>query len=326
MTLLLYDELYLQHDTGTHPENAERLRRTVDLLKNEGLWGRCRVFAPRDATPEEIHRVHDPDYVQAVQRLADAGGGMLDMDTIVSPASYSAAMRAAGAAVEAADRLVAKEGVNALCLVRPPGHHALPNQGMGFCLLNNVAIAARHLMEKHGLERVLIVDWDVHHGNGTQAIFYEDPSVMYVSFHRYPFYPGTVAEEERGAGRGEGFTVNVPFPSSVSREDYLGTFEEVITVHGRSFRPQAVLISAGFDAYKDDPIAGLGLEVEDFGRLTEIVCAVAAETCGDFVISFLEGGYDLDASPRCLAVHLRRLLTASERTPPADSAGSGGKP
>ena len=312
MTLLFYDELYLEHDTGAHPENAERLKRTLHLIKNEGLWERCRAVPPRDATPEEIHRVHSPGYVRGLRRLADAGGGMLDMDTIVSPASYSAAVRAAGAAVEAADRLAAKEATNALCLVRPPGHHALPNRGMGFCLLNNAAIAARHLIEKHGMEHVMIVDWDVHHGNGTQAVFYEDSSVMYVSFHRYPFYPGTGAEEERGAGPGEGFTVNVPFPSGVSREDYVGVFEKTVTEHGRSFRPQAILISAGFDAYKNDPIAGLGLEVEDYGTLTDIVCAAAAETCGGFVISFLEGGYDLDALPHCIAAHLGRLLAAAE--------------
>ncbi len=315
MTILLYDDIYLEHDTGAHPENAERLRRSVKLMKKEGLWERCEAMAPRDATPEEICRVHDAGYVQEVEELANDGGGMLDMDTIVSRGSYAAAVRAAGALLEAADRLAAKDATNALCLVRPPGHHALKDQGMGFCLLNNVAIATRHLTERHGLERVMIVDWDVHHGNGTQAIFYDDPSVTYISFHRYPFFPGTGSAEECGTGRGEGFTVNVPFPWNLPREEYLKTFERVVKEQVGAFRPQAILISAGFDAYVEDPIAGLGLEIEDFGKLTRIVCAAAAETCAGFIISSLEGGYNLDALPRCLAVHLRELLAA---TAPSD--------
>jgi len=306
MSMIFYDEIFLQHDTGYHPECAARLTAIKEHFEKAGLW-REELPPIRDATPGEISMVHHRVYIEKVRKIADECGGMLDPDTVVSHRSYEAAVRAVGALFEACDAVMSGKDKSALCLVRPPGHHALPTRGMGFCIFNNIALAARYLQKKHGVSRVAIVDWDVHHGNGTQEVFYEDDTVLYFSIHRYPFYPGTGSADEKGAGKGLGFTINRPVPYNISRERYFEIFREVLTEQVRDFSPQVLLISAGFDAHRQDPIGGLCLEAADFAELTKIVREVAEHTADGRVVSALEGGYNLRTLPDCVAQHLSSL-------------------
>jgi acetoin utilization deacetylase AcuC-like enzyme len=249
---------------------------------------------PAEATKADLLSVHSAGHVDRVFAACEAAPAMLDPDTATSPGSLRAALLAAGAARDAARAALA--GTPAAALVRPPGHHATRDRAMGFCLFNNAALAALQA------ERTLIVDWDVHHGNGTQDIFYDSDRVLYFSTHRWPFYPGTGAKNETGSGRGAGFTINRPFPWNTRRETFLAEFAEVIQGPARRFDPELVVISAGFDAWKDDPVGGLNLEVEDFAELTRIV-----KTLGRPVVSVLEGGYDLEALPKCVMAHLEAL-------------------
>jgi acetoin utilization deacetylase AcuC-like enzyme len=260
-----------------------------------------------------IERVHSAAYVEEVCAFARAGGGRIEADTVVSPQSYDVALCAAGSALAAVDAVLEGAASNALCLVRPPGHHALANSAMGFCLFNNVAIAARHAIAAHGLERVLIVDWDVHHGNGTQDAFYHDGQVHFFSAHRYPFYPGTGAEDETGAGTGLGTIWNLPLAFGISRSEYHAQFERVLADAAARCRPELMLISAGFDAHALDPIGSLGLESEDFGTLTDRVVEVADEYCQGRVVSLLEGGYNVDALAESVEIHQTRLIAACQR-------------
>jgi len=308
MTIVVYDPIFLDHTTGLHPESPQRLTAIVEHLEAEGLLHRCEVVAPRRASDEELLWVHTPAYVERVRRISSAGGGALDFETPVCARTFEVACYAAGAGFVACDRVIEAGTGTALCLVRPPGHHARPQGGMGFCIFNNVAIAARYLQRRHGLERILIVDWDAHHGNGTQEAFYADPTVHYVSLHRAPLYPGTGWEDERGCGAGLGATTNRPVRAGISAADYHALFTETVADVVESFRPAFVLISAGFDAHRADPIARLQLDADDFGRLTrEVMRLSRGSGCGG-IISFLEGGYDLDHLPRCVAVHLIGLL------------------
>ncbi|MCX7703137.1 MAG: histone deacetylase [Planctomycetota bacterium] len=310
-TGIVYDDIYLAHETGFHPENRERLRRTVSHLKATKLWDKLSLLKPRKATVEEVALVHSRNYIKSVERICAQGGGHLDADTVTSPSSYEAALYAVGGILDACDSVIRQQTVNCFCLVRPPGHHALPERAMGFCLFNNVAIAARYLQEKHSIKRVAIIDWDVHHGNGTEEIFYRDGSVFYFSIHRYPFYPGTGAADERGEGEGEGTTLNIPFSGWEGREVVLSKFEQAVLKDVAEFAPDFVLISAGFDAYERDPIGGLGLLIEDYRKMTDIVCALAQKTAKRRVISALEGGYSLEGLPLMVAQHLEGLLSAS---------------
>lgn len=304
--LLVYGDVFARHRTGSHPENQGRLEAVVAHLREEGLWGRCRVLPPRAAAVEELTLIHDPAYIDLIRETAEAGGGWLDYDTFVSPGTYEAARYAVGAGLLAAERMLAGEVRRALCLVRPPGHHARPSRGMGFCIFNNVAVAARWLLER-GLERLLIVDWDVHHGNGTEEVFYEEPRVFYLSLHLYPFYPGTGRSEDRGRGPGEGTTLNVPLRRTTSAPEYLDLFGRALREACSRCQPQCILISAGFDAYRNDPLVGLSLDAADFGRLTDLVVAEAEATAEGRVLSMLEGGYGGRGLARCVAEHLRRL-------------------
>ncbi|HLG29463.1 MAG TPA: histone deacetylase [Candidatus Brocadiales bacterium] len=320
MAMLIYDDIFLEHDTGYgHPESALRLKNTVAYLKASGVWEKLRIKKPRMASFDEICAVHDAGYVKSIEQIAQRGGDWLDADTCVSGKSWEAALYAAGAPLTAIDEIMqpplhpplCKGGIKregAFCLVRPPGHHATPTRGMGFCLFNNVAIAAKYLQRKYTVERVLIVDWDVHHGNGTQDAFYEDPSVLYFSMHRYPFYPGTGRQDETGRGKGKGFTINVPLSSDTDRGSYIKIFKDIMETRVRQFRPQFILISAGFDAYKHDPIGGLGLELEDFYKLTKITMGVANACCNGRIVSCLEGGYHPTDLPKCIEQHLMALI------------------
>ena len=308
MTLLYSDPRFLDHDTGAHPESAVRLRHITDLLESSGLAAKCTRPDWAPATNAELQSVHDKSYLERLAAVASRGGGQLDSDTVMSPASWDVARLGAGAACDAVRRVVQGEDVRALCLVRPPGHHALARRAMGFCLLGNVAVAARLAIGQLGLERVLIVDWDVHHGNGTQDMFYDDPQVGYFSIHRWPFYPGSGAEDETGDGAGLGFTRNLPTAFGTTRREQASQFAGELADFAAHVKPQLVVISAGFDSHALDPIGSLGLETEDFGELTRSVLAVANDHCQGRVVSVLEGGYNPPVLAECVAVHLKCLL------------------
>ncbi|MFV0444207.1 MAG: histone deacetylase [Planctomycetaceae bacterium] len=307
--VLLYDDpVFEQHETGDHPESPQRLRSIREELQRTGLAERCVSAATHSATVEELARVHGRDYIQTVAAAAAAGGRRLDPDTVASPESYKVACRAAGTAIDAVDRVLKGEATRALCLVRPPGHHARANHAMGFCLFGNIAVAAAHARAVHQLDRVLIVDWDVHHGNGTQDLFYTDGQVHFLSLHRWPFYPGTGAAEETGTGAGLGATLNVPLRFGLSRREYREAFERALQQAVDNCRPELILVSAGFDAHAEDPVGSLGLDTEDFGYLTQLTCEAAEQHCGGKVVSLLEGGYNVLRLAESVALHLERLL------------------
>ncbi len=309
MSVVIYDDIYLKHDTGSgHPENATRVINTIEHLRSSSIWQRLDIKKPRAATKEEVSAIHSTSQIDQVAGIAGAGGGYLDPDTYVSPDSYNAALYAAGALLTAVDSVMDKEADNAFCLVRPPGHHSTPTKAMGFCLFNNVAIAAKYIQLRYNLDRIVIIDWDVHHGNGTQDAFYDDPSVMYFSMHKYPFYPGTGAKEEVGRGSGSGFTINVPLSYNTGQEEYLKIFGDVMKKRVKPFNPQFVLISSGFDAYRLDPISGLCLEASDFNTLTKLTRNIANSCCEGRIVSSLEGGYHLLDLPKCIEEHLQGLL------------------
>jgi len=314
VTLLYSDPRFLDHETGDHPERAERIRLIPARLKRAGLLDRCRRVEFQPVDRRALARVHSPAYIDEIWAYAKSGGGHLDVDTVVSPASYEVALLAAGCVCDAVRRLVAGEDTQALCPVRPPGHHALANRAMGFCLFNNVAVAAKVATDELGLDRVLIVDWDIHHGNGTQATFWEDPRVGFLSIHRWPFYPGSGSAEETGGGAGLGTTVNLPVEFGIAREEYLALFAREVENFAEKMKPQLVLVSAGFDTHRRDPVGSLGLETQDFIPLTNVVLDVAAAHAGGRVISVLEGGYHPEALADSIAAHLGEML---KRTGPA---------
>ena len=316
MTLLYYDPRFLDHDTGPyHPERPERLWDVMVHLDETGIASQCVRPEWRPVSRERLERVHEPGQIDRITALARGGGGWLDPDTAVSPASPTVAMLAAGAACDAVDRVLAGEANTALCLVRPPGHHALSERAMGFCLFNHIAVAACVALEEHHLERVLIVDWDIHHGNGTQDTFYADGRVGYFSIHRWPFYPGTGSAEETGTGDGLGTTRNLPVLQGTSRETYLEMFRRELDDFAMRIRPQLLLISAGFDAHRADPLGSFALETEDFAELTQDVMDVAAAYAGSRVVSILEGGYNPPVLAECVETHLRELSKNSPSEP-----------
>jgi acetoin utilization deacetylase AcuC-like enzyme len=312
MTLLYYDPVFLTHDTGDHPENAGRLRAVMQRLQKHGLTDRCPSPTCVPATPEQLLRVHSADSIDSIGRFVEQGGGRIEQDTVVCKQSMTAALAASGAACDAVGRVVAGEDKTALCLVRPPGHHALRERPMGFCLFNNIAVAARSAQQDHGLERVMIVDWDVHHGNGTQAIFWQDAQVGFLSMHRYPFYPGSGAADEVGEGAGKGFTVNLPIRFGTSPVDQISRFRSAAEKLADRLKPQIILVSAGFDSHVNDPIGSLELESDDFAELTEIVMEISRSHCGGRVVSLLEGGYNPEALGECVELHLQTLLDSAE--------------
>jgi acetoin utilization deacetylase AcuC-like enzyme len=310
--ILYSDPWFQRHETGRHPESPERLRRVHEHLAATHLDQRFDRGIVRPATLEELSRVHDGRYVRQVEAWARAGGGHVEADTVMSSDSYEAAVRAAGAAVAAVEDVISGAHRRALCLIRPPGHHALYDAPMGFCLFNNVAVAARHAVEKLQLSRVLIVDWDVHHGNGTQDAFYSDGRVHFFSVHRSPFYPGTGAANETGTGAGLGAISNLPLQFGIPRHEYRERFQTALEQAARQAQPELILISAGFDAHRADPVGSLGLESEDFVDLTQIVCACSEQYCGGKIVSLLEGGYNLQALAESVQAHIEVLVPETE--------------
>lgn len=313
MVLVYYDPFFLRHETGHHPENAGRLVAIWHRLQSSGLLDQCAQPGWAAAPLEILHEVHDPFYLDTLQKFCWAGGGRIEQDTIVCRESYDVAALAAGAVVDAVHQVVEGPHRRALCLVRPPGHHALPADAMGFCLMGNVAIGARVATRRLGIERVLIVDWDVHHGNGTQEVFWEDPTVGFFSMHRWPFYPGTGAREEVGAGLGRGYTCNLPIEFGTSRDAIIDQFTTTLEEFAARVRPELVIISAGFDAHRLDPVGSLGLNSSDFGKLSEVVLRVAEQYADGRVVSVLEGGYHPEALAESVEIHLRSLLAGSSQ-------------
>ncbi len=310
--LLYYHDRFLQHLTGDHPECPRRLTTCTTQLRDHNIWQNWEAPAFSAATIEDVSAVHEPQMIVKARDLAANGGGNLDADTVVSPESFDIALLAAGAAIDATRSVMSGRAENAFCLIRPPGHHATADTSMGFCLLNNVAIAAALAIKEFDLARVLIVDWDVHHGNGTQDIFWRDDSVAFFSMHRYPFYPGSGDRDAVGEGPGKGFTHNLPVPYGTDRMSTLTTFEYQLQEFAERVRPELILISAGFDAHKDDPVGDLGLETEDFATMTQIVQAIANTWCGGRIVSLLEGGYNPPRLADSLEVHLRELATTKQ--------------
>ena len=311
-TALVYDPFYKRHLAGArHPENPLRCDAIVSALTRAEIMGDLLRVTPRKAEPAELLACHTADYVEAVQADVAAGRCVLSTgDTDITDASYEAALLAAGGALAAVDAVMARQAKNAFCLVRPPGHHATPDRGMGFCLFNNAAIAARYAQATHGIARVLIVDWDVHHGNGTQDIFYADKTVFYFSTHQWPLYPGTGSPREIGIGDGAGTTLNCPFPRGAGRREILGAFETVLARAQAAFKPELVIISAGFDSRIDDPLGGFRLTDQDFADLTHVMTTLADDTASGRVISVLEGGYNLTGLGKAATAHIKALMQA----------------
>ena len=314
MTGVVYAEGCLAHDTGTHPECKERLLSCREALLASRLpirWFTDVEPAPVDA----LLLAHTSQHVSIVKYAAEQGKSVrLDPDTVVSGGSWQAARLAVGAVLRAVQVVAEGQCINAFALVRPPGHHATSNRPMGFCLFNNVAIAACHVLTQPSrgrrVKRILIVDFDVHHGNGTQDIFYRTDRVMYLSIHRYPFYPGSGSENERGEGDGLGYTLNVPIRYGTSRHDYLQLFTRALQTAAAAVYPDLVLVSAGFDAHRLDPIGNLGLETEDFVEITSRIVDVARQYCGGKLVSVLEGGYHLEALAESVVAHVSTLAHA----------------
>jgi acetoin utilization deacetylase AcuC-like enzyme len=287
-----YDPVYLKHDTGNHVENASRLIAIMKCLEESRLKERLEYIRPRAATLDELTLVHSPTLVGLIQVTAKKGGGWLDPDTVMSSGSYEAALFAAGGMIETLN-WVMDGGGSAFALVRPPGHHATTDRAMGFCLFNSIAIATKYALMKYGLERIAIIDFDVHHGNGTQDVFYGDSEVLYVSVHESPLYPGSGSIEETGRGEGKGATINIPLPAGSGDTEYMEVFEQVIAPAVSRFKPQLIMVSAGYDPHWSESLAMMEVSVMGFARMVGVVKRLAEELSGGRMVFTLEGGYPL---------------------------------
>ena len=303
------DPFYLRHETEPHPENPGRLTAIQNRLESSEFYNNLIPIQPRKATAEEIGMVHDSGYVASVKQSCADEVRNLDADTVISSNSYDAALLSVGAGMKAIDQLIDGNIHNAFCAVRPPGHHAEQDHAMGFCLFNNVGIAARYAQKTKGLNKIFIFDWDVHHGNGSQHSFYSDPSIYYSSTHQYPFYPGTGAKEETGTGDGLGTTLNLPMDAYSDDDNYLSAVEKKLIPEIQHYKPDLIIISAGFDAHQNDPLAQIQLTTDCFGKMTELLMGIARDVCDGRLLSMLEGGYDYDALSDSVRLHMQTLLT-----------------
>ena len=317
---LVYDPIYLEHNTGSHVENSRRLVEAMSYLKETGIEEKLTCLPPRPASLEELELIHTPEYISYVRSKAEKGGGWLDPDTVMSPKSYDAALCATGGLLVATEAVMKGDVDNAFALVRPPGHHAVSDRAMGFCIFNNVAIAAKFALSKFNINRVLIVDFDVHHGNGTQDAFYRDPRVLYFSTHQYPFYPGTGWMDETGMGEGEDTTVNLPMSAGCGDEEYLRAFNEILIPVARKFQPGFILVSAGFDAHWADQLAMMRVSITCFAQMTIILKKLAIELCQGRLVFTLEGGYNLQVVASAIKAVFDVLLGNSEIDDPLGEA------
>lgn len=304
---VVIDTDYLKHDPGeSHPERPERLKVLLDLPRELDTRS-FELLPPRAALREEIESCHTSEYIELVQATSKTNRYALDGDTVTSRDSFGVGLLAAGGFLKLLDGISAGEFQNGFALVRPPGHHALRDRAMGFCLFNTVAIGAYHLKRRYGTKRVLIMDWDVHHGNGTQDAFYQDPSVLYISTHQYPYYPGTGAIGEVGRGEGEGYTVNIPLPAGSGDPEYLRAFSDIVAPIAEKFEPEWILVSAGFDPHRRDPLGGMDVTETGFGAMASMLMKLAERHAGGKIAFLLEGGYDLVALKSSVATVLERM-------------------
>lgn len=308
--LYIHHPSSLDHDTGGHPERAARIEAIEEALSTRDWLGMERRAAPAVETAD-LEVIHPEPYVESIRRFCEEGGGMLDVDTVASRASFDAARHSAGGAAHAVDALFGREAEVAFCGLRPPGHHAERSQAMGFCIFNNVAVAAQHALDAHGAERVLVLDWDVHHGNGTNDIFHSSSEVLYASLHQSPLYPGTGALSDNGSGAGEGYTLNLPAPPGSGHAEWLSLLQHVVVPVARTYRPRIVLVSAGFDAHRDDPLANCELTEESYAAMTAIVRELAQELEAPLAFT-LERGYDLRALSSSVLAVLESALSDDE--------------
>jgi len=314
----VYDPIYLQHDTGQHVENAKRLGAIISHLEQTQLKQQLTPIKARPASIEELSLVHHKEYISHIQEVAEKGGGWLDADTVMSPRSYEAACYAAGGIIKATEAVMNGEVASAFALVRPPGHHATYQRAMGFCLFNNVAIATKYALAKYGLEGIAIIDFDVHHGNGTHDAFYDNPQVLYISTHQYPFYPGTGSIEETGRGEARGTTINIPLPAGCGDAQYSSVFEHIIAPATSRFNPQLILVSAGYDPHWAEELAMMQVSVSGFAQMVRIIKGLADELCNGRLVFSLEGGYNLSALASSVKATFDVLL---DNTPIEDPLG-----
>ena len=312
----VYHPIYLRHDTGQHVENARRLEAVISYLEETGLTPQLVPIEPRAASVEELSLVHDKQYISHIYDVGQRGGGWLDPDTVMSADSYEAAVYAAGGAISAAEAVIRGDLSSAFALVRPPGHHAAPRRARGFCLFNNIAIAAKYALTQHNLERLAIIDFDVHHGNGTQESFNDNPQVLYISTHEYPFYPGTGDTDEIGHGAARGTKINIPLPSGCSDHEYLTVFEQIVSPAVRRFQPHLVMVSAGYDAHWADPLAQMQVTITGFAEMVRIIRELAEELCHGRIVICLEGGYHLRALAGSVKATFDGLLGNSDIVDP----------
>jgi len=302
---IAYDPSFLVHETGPgHPESPERISFMGDFLEKSPHLGRVEI---KTAGREDLLLIHDTDYIDKIMSMTVTDIEMLDPDTAVSPGSRGAALKAVGAVIAGVDNVIDKIYVKVFCAVRPPGHHAEKDKAMGFCLFNNVAVGAKHALVRKGLNRIAIIDWDVHHGNGSQNAFYNSDQVLYISLHQFPFYPGTGSTLETGEGAGRGFTINIPMSPGAGDDDYSQAFESTIIPAVDSFKPELILISAGFDAHQADHLAHINLTTGFFGKMTSMAVDMANRYCQGRIVSVLEGGYNIPVLRECIEEHLKEL-------------------
>lgn len=316
----VYDPIFLKHTQRGHPESAQRLEAIMQELESSGLLASLQHVPSRAATPDELSYVHPSSYIEQVKAISQSGGGYLDPDTYTNSHTYDAAVVAAGSLIDLTLDVIDGKLKNGFGFVRPPGHHALPNRGMGFCIFSNVAIAAKAAQRKRGIDRVAIVDFDVHHGNGTQAVFEEDPSVLYVSSHQYPHYPGTGTLREIGRGKGTGTIINFPLPAGVGDEGFQAIYNEVLIPAMRRFKPQLIIVSAGYDCHWSDPLASLGLSLTGMAWISQTLVNLAEDLTGGKIVFALEGGYNLDVLSVGVANSVKALLGRDDFSdPPGES-------